>query len=47
MIVACIIGGIAVLLTAFLIVCFVKSGQLSRQEEEKIEDLAKEELNKK
>lgn len=47
MIIACIIGGVAVLSTALLIVCCVHSGNISRQEEEKIKDLIKEELDKK
>lgn len=47
MIIACIIGGVSVLSTALLVVCCVYSGNISRQEEEKIKDLVREELDKK
>lgn len=47
MIIACVFCGLAIVSATAIVICCVKSGQISRQEEEKIKDLAKEELNKK
>ncbi len=47
MIVTCIIGGFAIVSTALLIVCCVHSGNISRQEEEKIKEIQSGKMNKK